>query len=192
MYWLYWLTAETVETMETIETVCRDCTDCTDCRDCRDCRDRRDCRDCWDCWDCKTCWLNIWKKSLTDFVTTWKQEMLAHLKRPLVCRPGGGAKGCTESVHRNVTFFYDGLPESDELLLDFYPKYTFMCHQGIFFLTFLAVKFQDKRSIVQSVGHEISNIPISDKTNSEMFIQVSAIKTRSKYGAKNVTVWVRE
>ena len=103
-----------------------------------------------------------------------------------------GAKGGTESVHRNVTFFYDGLPESDEFLLDFYPKYTFMCHQGIFFLTFLAVKFQDKRSIVQSVGHEISNIQISDKTNSEMFIQVSAIKTRSKYGAKNVTVWVRE
>ena len=115
-------------------------------------------------------------------------------KTPLSVRRtwGGGAKGGTESVHRNVTFFYDGLPESDEFLLDFYPKYTFMCHQGIFFLTFLAVKFQDKRSIVQSVGHEISNIQISDKTNSEMFIQVSAIKTRSKYGAKNVTVWVRE
>ena len=33
-------------------------------------------------------------------------------KTPLIVRrPGGGAKGGTERVHRNVTFFLDGFPK---------------------------------------------------------------------------------
>ena len=58
------------------------------CRDCRDCRDCKDCRDCWDCWDCRDCIYWGSEKSMTHLltylltysVTTWKQEMLAHLK----------------------------------------------------------------------------------------------------------------
>ena len=58
MYWLYWL--------------CWASGDCNDCKDCWDCRACRDCKDCW------LYWLKIWKKS--HLPSTWKQEMLAHLK----------------------------------------------------------------------------------------------------------------
>jgi len=44
------------------------------------------CYDCWVCWDCWDCidWRSEKKHltySLTDLVTTWKQEMVAHLKK---------------------------------------------------------------------------------------------------------------
>ena len=54
---------------------CVHCVHCTDCWDCKDCRD-------WDYWESE-------KVRLTHSLSTWKQEMLAHLKKegPLLIGP---------------------------------------------------------------------------------------------------------
>ena len=61
-----------------------------------------------------------------SLVRAFRKKIPLSVRRP----GGGGAKGGTESVHRNVTIFFDGFPNPCYGVSIYYcvsPGYSFSC-----------------------------------------------------------------